>query len=376
MPSAGARDVSLTSAKGRKDADTDKKSPVTQAELQEELQRFTGMFIDRISQAMGELVRTGTPEVSDAALRGSLLYASSSLEIATGPLPEVNLLDMLVFLRLCRESFETHWMPELYGDRGRVVLEAFRASENDLWHIAARVISPEQHTKLDALIEQWRQDNPDQFKVEGVRLTDFAQRAGQVEAARAQEAGGLLSSVKGATQAADQALLFADRALFLAQRMPFLIRWQARVGSREIVSDALSRVGSPSELMTQVQGLEPMVQQLPVLAERSGQAAHEARLLVGDVRPLLPSPEGLEKINETIAKTNELTLNTRQMLQELRELTPSDPNRTVATAKRGLDDALKRALTYLALLGGAWSAVWWGGYYLVKRLLARRAVHD
>jgi hypothetical protein len=368
----GARDVSLSSARTRQDAETNK-TPVSQAELQDSIQRFTGTLMDRLAQALGDVARNGTPEESEAALRAAILYASSALDIASGPLPEVNVLDMIVFIRLCRESFETHWMPELYGEKGKPVLEAFRVAEGELRHIAARVLTPQQLARLDAFIEQWRHDNPNQFRVESVRLMDFSVRAGQVELARAREAGGLMASVKGATQAADQALLIAERGLFLAQRMPFLVRLQARLGSREIISDALAKVGSPAELMTQVQGFEPMVEQLPVLAERSGQAAHEARLLVNDVQPLIPSSEGAEKINATIAKTNELTVNTRHMLQELKALVPSDPNAVVATAQRGVDDTLKKGLLYLALLGGAWSAVWWGGYYLVKRRLARHA---
>lgn len=371
--SAGSRDVDLTSARTRGDAETDKRTPVSQAELQESLQRLAGNFTDCMTQAMGDLARSGTPAESDDTLRRALLYASSSLDIATGPLAEVNLLDMIVFIRLCREVFETHWMPEVYGEKGEPVLEAFRASEAELRTVAARVLSAEQLDKLDAFVDQWRRDNPNLFRVEGVRLMDFSVRAGKVEHARAEEASGLLASVRSATQTADQALLIAERGMFLAHRMPFLIRLQARLGSREIVSDAIARMGSPAELMSQLQGFEPMVQQLPALVQQSGQTAHEARLLVSDVQPLIPTAEGAEKITETIARTNELTLNTRQMLQEVKALLPSDPKGAVATAKRGFDDTLMKGLLYLALLGAAWSVVWWGGYYLVKRGLARHA---
>jgi hypothetical protein len=324
-----------------------------------------------MTQATDELIRNGTPEERDAALRTGLRYASASIDIATGPLPEVNLVDMLVFLRLCRETFETYWMPKLYGDAGRAVLDAFRTSEDDLWRIAGRVLSPEQRTKLYALVEEWREENPNQFQVEGVRLMDFSVRAGQVETTRASQASGLLSSVRAATRAADQGLLIAERGVFLAHRVPFLLRLQARLGSREIIADVLSRVGSPEELMAQLRGLEPMVQQLPLLAERSGDAAHEARLLVQGVQPLIPSREAAEKINETITKTNDLTLNTRQMLREMSALLPRDTNDALATAKQGVDDSLKKGFVYLVLLGGAWSALWWGGYFLVKRRLAR-----
>ena len=85
-------------------------------ELQESLQRFTTQFADRITQAMDELERASPPGVRDEALRKNLLYVSSALEISTGPDPEVNLLDMFVFVRLCRTALERHWIPRFYRE--------------------------------------------------------------------------------------------------------------------------------------------------------------------------------------------------------------------------------------------------------------------
>lgn len=364
--SGGARDVRLTSAQGSAD------TPLTEAELQQSLQRVAGQFIDSMTQALGELGRAAPSRESDAALRANALYASSALDIATGPLPEVNLLDMLVFVRLSREVFETHWMPELYGERGRAALDVFRTAEDDLWRIASRVLSPEQRATLEELIEDWRRDNPDQFRVEGVRLLDFAQRAGRVETDRAKAASGILSSVKSATQVADQALLIAERGMFLAHRMPFLLRIHARIVSRDIVSDAVAKLGSPAQLMAQMQAFEPMARELPALAERAGEAAHEGRLLVQDVRPLVPSAETVERIDGMITKANDLTTSTRDMLKEVRALTPSDPNTTAAATTHAVDAVLTRGLVYLAALGAIWSALFWGGYYVVKRRLGLR----
>ena len=86
-------------------------------ELQEALQRFTTQFADRITQAMEALERSSPAGVRDEALRKNLLYVSSALEIATGPDPEVNLLDMIVFIHLSRAALEKHWIPVLYHQR-------------------------------------------------------------------------------------------------------------------------------------------------------------------------------------------------------------------------------------------------------------------
>src|SRR5262245_42986275 len=73
-------------------------SAVPEFELQQELQRFTTQFADRITQATDVLEQSPRAEVRDEALRKNLLYVSSAMEIATGPFPEVSLLDMIVFI--------------------------------------------------------------------------------------------------------------------------------------------------------------------------------------------------------------------------------------------------------------------------------------
>jgi len=267
---------------------------VTQAEIQQSVQRFCGQFIDRIVDAMTQLATSlatsGNRLASDTALRSTLLYASSSLDIATGPLPEVNVLDMVVFIRLCREVFETHWLP-YYGEAARAVEMAFESADREMLSLAGDVLSDEQLHRLTDLIAAWRTENPNQVRVEWVRLLDFSHHAGAVETERQRQAGGLMADVKKAGQVADRAVLLAERGMFLANRMPFLLRTQARLGSREIMSDALTQIGS-------------------------------------------------------------------------RDAT--------AAVSRPIDSILKRGILYLGLLGGALSVIWWGGYYVSKRALARR----
>jgi hypothetical protein len=211
-------------------------------ELQQDLQRFTTQFTERIAQAMASLEDTDQAEVRDAALKQDLLYASSALDIVTGPFPEVNLLDMLVFVRLCREVLEKHWIPAVYGARGWPVAEIFRSSEQDLARIAAKVLDGGQKAELAELVTTWRAEHPEQIRVEGVRLTDFAELAGRMAAVHEQRGGGVFAKVKAASQAADQALLLAERGMFLVHRMPFLWRLQARLASRQILADTRTQL--------------------------------------------------------------------------------------------------------------------------------------
>lgn len=214
----------------------------TDFELQQELQRFATQFTDRITQAMEVLERSSRPEVGDEALRKNLLYVASAMEIVSGPFPEINLLDMIVFVRLSRTVLERHWIPRLYGDRGADLAEVFARSERELSDLAERALSPAHREQLTSLVDAWLADNPDQVRVEGVRLADFSAAAGSAAAERAGQARGLLSNVKSAMRTANQALLLSERGLFLFHRLPFLWRLQARLGAREIMGDTLVRL--------------------------------------------------------------------------------------------------------------------------------------
>jgi hypothetical protein len=221
-------------------------------ELQQTLERFTTQFIDRITQATDALQRSPSASVRDEALRKNLLYASSALEIASGPAPEVGLLDMMVFIHLSRSALETHWIPKLYGELGSELAEVFARSEEELAQVATEVLTAEQRRQLTQLVDTWLAENPDQVRVEGIRLSDFAATAGTAAAERAPQTRGLLSSVKTATQAANQALVLSERAFFLVHRLPFIWRLQVRVGARQLLGDILTRLSEgPDALLVQ-----------------------------------------------------------------------------------------------------------------------------
>jgi hypothetical protein len=206
-------------------------------ELQQLVQRQVSQFCDRVAQALAPLEESPQREVSDTALSEALLYVSSAIDIATGPCPEVNLLDLFVFLRLCRDTLERHWIPKVYGEQGADVAAAFSKAEDDLWKAAASLFNESRKRELEELVAGWQAENPEQFRVEGVRLDDFLRQG-----SRDRQARGILSGVKAAIKSADQARLLAERGIFLVNRLPFLWRLQARVTAREIVSDLASRL--------------------------------------------------------------------------------------------------------------------------------------
>ena len=200
-------------------------------------------FMDRTAQAGDPLEQGNRPANEQALLRRILVYNASVLEIATGPFPEVNALDMLVFAMLGKGALERHWIPQRFGEEGAPLVEAFTCLERDSWDTAVKFLDRQQQADLRELVSAWQYEHPDQYRVEGVRFQEFSEHAGQIEDARTKKARGLLGQVQSATMAADQALVISERAFFVAHRMPFLIRLQARLGVQETLSDASVPIG-------------------------------------------------------------------------------------------------------------------------------------
>lgn len=103
--------------------------------------------------------RSRRAEVREEALRENLLYASSALEIATGPSASVNLLDMFVFVHLSRTVLERHWIPTLYDASGAELDDAFTKAEQELAEITVRAVGPQGLTQLTHVVDNWLADN-------------------------------------------------------------------------------------------------------------------------------------------------------------------------------------------------------------------------
>lgn len=222
---------------------------VPPAEIQQAVQRLSGVLVDRLEQAFDPLINQADVRASELAMRRYTKCVSSIYDIAGAPLPQENAMDMYVFVNLCGATLLRYWIPKVMGDAGRSIEQAFRATAKDIDPILNRFLSPEERQDLDTLIGQWLARNPDQVYVEAVRLNGLAESYRAAPGER--RASGLLSSVKSATQAADQALLLGERALFLAPRLPYLVRAQVRLAVRQVTMDAM---GTVKQLLSSARG--------------------------------------------------------------------------------------------------------------------------
>jgi hypothetical protein len=371
---------------------------VNQIELEEYVERFAGVLMERTAQSLEPLTTPVTSESPSASVpkrvrylarRQVLLYYTSIIDIAAGRFPEANLLDMLVFVELCRATVEEYWAPEVFGEPGHRLAEAFAQSQRDLEQLMTGLVGPAQVEEVRRLVEDWRRDNPNQRRVELVRIFGISETVGKLASQREKErTSGILSSVKAATGAADQALLLSERAIFLAIRMPFVIRWQARVATDEVLDESLATL---EQVDGTLERTKPLIADVSALVARSHEVLKDGRELVDSFRPLLEK-EGEEslRVERLIAKTNHLVDETHVLVKDV-----GNVERTLSTAERVTDksatliggtralltqsdeaservDALvRRSLSYAALAGGLLVTLFWGGYVAAMRLRDR-----
>ena len=357
---------------------------MSQIELQQDIQRFTSDFTSHLGEASERIAEQGEPRQRELALRRVLVYASNALDITTGPFPQINVADMIVFVTMSRHAFDRHWQPAVFGQSGQPLADALAKGERQIWELAGKILSTEQQAQFHELIADWERAHPERHSVEGIRFREFSARAGEVSAERAAHARGLFRAITAATQKADRALLISERAMYLAQRMPFLIRGHARLAVQENISDSLSRFRGVDQLLDRVPAAQPMLDDLVSISGNAASAARETRLLVETGEPylqkLVTAADGHDErvavrgtddealsLREALVRVDGISERSLALVRELRAAVPEDPEGALADVEQRVDATARRIAIYALLVGLGWAVAFWGGYYLVKR---------
>jgi hypothetical protein len=203
-------------------------------QLQDDLMRFEGRFAARLVTAFRPLVESPEPRLRLRATRDQLGFMTAALDIAVGSAPVVDLLDMLTLVSLGRGAMDRRWSVDRWGEAALGVADAFRISMDDIWAVAAGLLSSEVEAELREVIREWQRENPDNDDVTAVRLSAYAKyRQGS-----SSNTAGLFALLRGATQTADTAVLLGDRALYATQRLPNLVRLHVQIAGSEIAAEA------------------------------------------------------------------------------------------------------------------------------------------
>jgi len=206
--------------------------------------------------------------------------ATAAFTIASGPNPELNAIDMVVFTMLSRMVIEDRWVGEMYGRRAEALLAEHKALEERILVYATAMLTPAQIAELRTSLEAWHRENPLVRAVPFIHLADFAV---VTNAARPDTAGsgsifsflGIdpLSNLDPAVRELAQSRQLAERAVYYGQRAPKLISMEAQRLAFElaIAPEAVRLVNSVAQIGTAAQTTSVLAADLPDLlaAERA-----------------------------------------------------------------------------------------------------------
>ena len=228
-------------------AETDSRSVagetrMTQQEAQSALMAFSDRYFAVTLDAARALeLGSATPEDRYTTAAARFLALMVTTDIAASPNPAAAVLDMTVLVTLKRTVFEDYWMPEVFGEKGLPVLDAYLELEQDIWGIAAAVYTPEQLSELRTLVDNWRAEHPDVVNVDYVRLAELGDSRQVRTLVDAGRSGGMLAPVREANRNIEEMRMLSERLVFMATRMQMSLTLQVEMASAKLASLPESR---------------------------------------------------------------------------------------------------------------------------------------
>lgn len=336
----------------------DDKATIDQLQLQEEIQRFYTRFTERMAEAILNntgLIHNHRKEI----LRQYTLYDSESLKIATSPYPEINLLDMMAFISTNKAVVKRYWIPKYFGKSGLPLLKAFQESEKDITDISIRVFGSDRTNRIHKGVNQWLAGNPDAFRVEKLRVAEFAKFAKvAVDDKSSFSLSNFFVDTKSAVKAVDQMVLVANRGIFLAQSMPYIMRLHTRLGVSEVIEDSIANIEDTGSLIQKMEETNPLIENATELTSKLEHLSSNALQLVQEMNKHPKRYHLMDMLN----KSDSLLDKTNILLQEL------DKHDSEVFTKE-IKSLMWTAALLLILVGVMISAAWWTGYYVSKRML-------
>jgi hypothetical protein len=243
------------------------------AALQAEVLRFADTFGGEAAAALDEYARrVNTPEVRIKVLKWKVALYSSAIDIATGPNPNANLIDLVALASLLHAAVAEVVSQAVSPGAFDACLDASRIQDTNAWKLAQAFLSSDQLSELHAAIDQWRANHPslsDSFFERPQELVSAVRQTGQDQG----QPGGIfsmlgldpMSGLDPAVREVTRTRLFAERALFAAEHMPFLLRWQVELMSEQILREdqvtaalqSADRLSRAAESLSQTAALLP-----------------------------------------------------------------------------------------------------------------------
>ena len=203
--------------------------------LQGEIMGFTDTYWGLVAQGADScLSASKTPERRLLAHQFKLDAIENALRIATGANSIVSMLDMTVMVSLQRRVLDEYWIPQVWGDDGALLRDAFSQLEDEIWQITSRVLVQEDVDALRELIDLMSEQYSDQIYVSNLRASTFAdarQRSKVVVPGGRSLLGVFrldpLANLSPTTRQIAESRLLGERVFYYFKRMPTLVEWHA-----------------------------------------------------------------------------------------------------------------------------------------------------
>lgn len=323
-----------------KTSDTNLK--LSREELQSAVVNYADRFVSVVGQAAFVFEKElPTTEARLISARRKVYTLSAAVTIAAGPEPAAALLDMAVLATLNRMVWEDYWRPQVFGQPATIIVSAFQKAEDDIFSIAAKVMTPGQLKELRDLIKDWHDQHPDQFAVDFIRFSDFGDLGRKPELRKIKALGGLLAPVKEAAQAADEIRLTSERAMFLFTKLQLIMGLQAELIYKELVMQP--------EVTGLLNDVATFSQQMGELPDR---ISHERQAALKDISQLVASERAavLTAFDQRESKLRNILTDTRVTMDRADVLLAS-LQQTMTSAERVVGQTEAAGKVFQELIG-------------------------
>jgi len=186
---------------------------------------YVGAITDAVNSIQGEQL---PPEVRAEAQRVKVFVGSTAYSIATGPNPQIGLIDLTVNISVQRSIWDGGLARERFGERAEPLLVAYQQIDEQAWTTLGRVFTAQQVALLHDAIQRYMADHPHFKSLPFVHLPSLAKYR---DVSLLATPGGLrmLAPVAEAARAAQELRLLGERSVYLAQRFPYLANWQTEL---------------------------------------------------------------------------------------------------------------------------------------------------
>ena len=321
------------------DEETGEEKPkLSPVELENQLMRFADNASQGLVSTVGELREGGQPLTPVQQLQLKLGFSEDIYQVATGPNPYANLLDMVTLISLLRTQLQTYWMPERWGNSAESLLTVLRREEAAIWALGKDVLRPEMQTELRLSINRWALANGKLKSMSEIRATGFASAIAKYTQATSGSTDRSvfdllqidpLASLDPTTKEIARSRRMAERALFLAQRTPTLLSWQTELLTLAItrnpeldkVINATARIGDAAATLSRV------AEQLPADLAHERQAILQAvQSETGPLTGMIQQARGALDAGHAMAASTDDTVKTLVSFHAALNKGPKDPN--------------------------------------------------